>query len=158
MDLHHELPLTLLLSLCIVAGVAFAANQDSRKPAATPVAGKPATSTLKQNQMERGRYLVEQVARCPDCHTPRDSNGELDRSKWLQGASIWILPAQTKRAWGARAPALAGFVYSDQQGQDVLEKGLGTNGIPIQPPMHAYNLHHEDAVAIIMYLRSLPSR
>jgi hypothetical protein len=53
------------------------------------------------------------------------------------------------------APALASFPYDDQQAQDILERGIGANGIPIQPPMHAYHLHHADAMAIIAYLRSL---
>ncbi len=29
-------------------------------------------------EVERGRYLVEEVAKCPECHTPRKPNGELD--------------------------------------------------------------------------------
>ncbi|MGH7899992.1 MAG: hypothetical protein ACREQQ_18700, partial [Candidatus Binatia bacterium] len=35
--------------------------------------------------IERGRYLVESVAMCQECHTPRDDKGELDRSRWLRG-------------------------------------------------------------------------
>jgi hypothetical protein len=41
-------------------------------------------------EIERGRYLVEEVAKCPECHTPRNAQGELDRDAWLQGAPIWI--------------------------------------------------------------------
>src|SRR5437879_13310705 len=44
------------------------------------------------NQAGRGRYLVEEIAKCTECHTPRDANNQLDRSRWLQGASIWIEP------------------------------------------------------------------
>jgi hypothetical protein len=40
---------------------------------------------------------------------------------------------------------------------NILEKGIGANGEAIRPPMHIYHLKHEDAVAIIAYLRSLPS-
>ncbi len=112
-------------------------------------------ANTKQEEIERGRYLVVEVARCPDCHTPRDSEGKPDVSHWLQGAPVWIMPVQSKQRWAAHAPALAHFPYTDQQGQDVLERGIGTNGNPIQPPMHAYHLRHEDAVAIIAYLRSL---
>ena len=152
-----ELGFFLLLSLTIMAGVATAANQSSTKTISKQKSGTQLSETSKNDEIARGRYLVEQVARCPDCHTPRDSNGELDQSHWLQGASIWIKPVRSKQAWAARAPALTGFLYSDQQGQDVLERGIGTNGNSIQLPMHAYNLHHEDAVAIIAYLRSLRS-
>lgn len=149
----HELALSLLLSLTVAAGVA--AQQSSAKPVSRQTSGTQSSATSKETEIARGRYLVEEVARCADCHTPRDSNGALDRSRWLQGAPIWIMPTQSKEAWATHAPALASFPYSDRQAQDILERGIGANGIPIQPPMHAYRLHHDDAVAIIAYLRSL---
>lgn len=45
------------------------------------VLSNPATA-----QVERGRYLVEVLAHCAECHTPRDALGGLDRSQWLRGA------------------------------------------------------------------------
>jgi len=33
-----------------------------------------------------GRYLVEALAHCAECHTPRDGIGRLDRSRWMAGA------------------------------------------------------------------------
>ena len=151
----HELALSLLFSLTIAPGVAAAAQQSSTRPVSRPMSGTQSSATSKEDEIARGQYLVEEVARCPDCHTPRDSNGALDRSAWLQGAPIWVKPVQSKEAWSMRAPVLAKFSYSDQQAQDILERGIGTNGNPIQPPMHTYHLHHADAVAIIAYLRSL---
>jgi len=152
MKLIPELALSLLFSLTIAPGVGAAAQQSSTKP----VSRKTSSSAMsRDNDIERGRYLVEEVAKCTDCDTPRDSNGALDRSAWLQGAPIWVRPVQSKEAWSMRAPGLANFSYSDQQAQDILERGIGTNGNPIQPPMHTYHLHHADAVAIIAYLRSL---
>lgn len=37
-------------------------------------------------EVERGRYLVEALDHCGECHTPRDALGGLDRSAWLAGA------------------------------------------------------------------------
>ncbi|SFB01508.1 Cytochrome c, mono-and diheme variants [Poseidonocella pacifica] len=37
-------------------------------------------------EIARGRYLVEALAHCGECHTPRDALGGLDRSAWLEGA------------------------------------------------------------------------
>jgi mono/diheme cytochrome c family protein len=34
----------------------------------------------------RGRYLVEALAHCGECHTPRNALGGLDRRRWLAGA------------------------------------------------------------------------
>ncbi len=37
-------------------------------------------------ELERGRYLVEALAHCAECHTPRNALGGLDRSRWMAGA------------------------------------------------------------------------
>lgn len=150
-----ELILFLSLTILVADGIVSGAQQSSTKKPSKPAAGEPSAASTKEDEIARGQYLVTEVARCPDCHTPRDSEGRLDRSRWLLGGPIWIMPAQSKQRWALSTPALAHFPYSDQQGQDLLERGIGTNGNPIQPPMHAYHLHHNDAVAIIAYLRSL---
>ncbi|PRY26712.1 mono/diheme cytochrome c family protein [Aliiruegeria haliotis] len=36
--------------------------------------------------LERGRYLVEALGHCAECHTPRDRFGGLDRTRWMAGA------------------------------------------------------------------------
>jgi hypothetical protein len=151
----RQLTYPLLLSLTVAAGLVMASPQGSTKPATKQSSAMPSSQTPKANLTERGKYLVEEVARCPDCHTPLDANGAPDRSHWLRGGPVYIRPTRPNPAWTIGAPSLVGFPYSDDQGQNVLERGIGTNGIPIQPPMHAYHLHHEDAVAIIAYLRSL---
>ncbi|WP_335947013.1 cytochrome c [Salipiger bermudensis] len=43
-------------------------------------------SDVPDAQLERGRYLVEALAHCGECHTPRDGLGGLDTSAWLTGA------------------------------------------------------------------------
>jgi len=35
----------------------------------------------------RGRYLVESLAHCAECHTPRDRLGRLDTGRWMAGAA-----------------------------------------------------------------------
>jgi mono/diheme cytochrome c family protein len=115
-------------------------------------------SRTAETQTGRGRYLVEEVAKCTECHTPRDANNQLDRSRWLQGASIWIEPVRQTLNWAQFAPPLAGLPsLSDEQMERVLEKGQAANGREIQPPMHIYHLNQGDAQAVIAYLRSLPS-
>ena len=146
-------------ALCVLvllaAGMA-ASNLLPRESSAAPAQKSPAMAS--QSPVERGKYLVEDVAMCQECHTPRNANGELDQSRWLQGAPIWIMPVHPTSNWAMRAPGLAGFQgFTDEQGEMVLEKGLDPNGLPIQPPMHIYHMNHADAQAIIAYLRSLPS-
>ena len=108
-------------------------------------------------EIEHGRYLVEEVAKCGECHTPRDARGEVDRHVWLQGAPIWIMPVKPNPNWAYRAPALAGFPgLTEEQGERILEKGTGPEGEELRPPMHIYHMNQADAKAIIAYLRSLP--
>lgn len=37
-------------------------------------------------ELERGRYIVEALAHCGECHTPRNPLGGLQTAKWLSGA------------------------------------------------------------------------
>ncbi|MEL6207415.1 MAG: cytochrome c [Pseudomonadota bacterium] len=36
--------------------------------------------------LERGRYLVEALSHCSECHTPRDRFGGLETTRWMGGA------------------------------------------------------------------------
>jgi len=37
-------------------------------------------------EIERGRYLVESLGHCAECHTPRGALGGLDITRWMAGA------------------------------------------------------------------------
>jgi len=109
------------------------------------------------DQIERGRYLVEEVAECGECHTPRNAKGELERNAWLQGGPIWITPVVPDSNWAPSAPSLAALgSFTPEQVERVLEKGTGPEGETLRPPMHIYHMKPEDAKAIIAYLNSLP--
>jgi len=41
---------------------------------------------IAENAEPRGRYLVEALGHCAECHTPRNALGGLDTSRWLAGA------------------------------------------------------------------------
>jgi mono/diheme cytochrome c family protein len=135
--------------ILVIASVSASYTQTAKKAAPTPA---------RESDIARGKYLVEEVAKCAECHTPRDAQNQLDPERWLQGAPIWITSVKLTPNWADHAPSLAGFPgYSDEDGVDILEKGVGANDEAIRPPMHIYHLKHEDAVAIVAYLRSLPS-
>lgn len=42
--------------------------------------------TADTPQLERGRYIVEAMAHCGECHTPRNALGGLKTSAWLGGS------------------------------------------------------------------------
>ena len=125
--------------------------------------GAPSKAAQVQKQeadhsaIERGRYLVEDVAMCGECHSPRRSDGELDRNAWLQGGPVWIVPVQKIPNWADHVPPLAGMpTFTDEQFERVLEQGIGPQGETLRPPMHIYHMHPDDAKAILAYLKSLP--
>jgi Cytochrome c len=143
------------LAAAVLLAMSFLPKESSAAQAQGQKA--KATAAAQQDQIARGEYLVDHVGMCSECHTPRDAEGNLDNSRYLQGAPIWIMPVHPDPTWAMRAPALAGFVgFTEDQGETILEKGIGPNGLPIHPPMHIYHMSHEDAQAIIAYLRSLP--
>jgi len=68
-------------------------------PAGNTIACAQAQKSKGQNtgntqSVDRGKYLVEGVAMCGQCHTPRDSNGNSERTRRLQGAPVPWLPAK----------------------------------------------------------------
>lgn len=142
----------------VLLAAGFGASRLSLGESASAAPQKAAAPAAPQSSVDRGRYLVEDVAMCEECHTPRDADGNLDESRQLQGAPIWIQPVHPMTGWANRAPGLAGFVgFTDAQGEDVLERGIGPNGLAIQPPMHIYHMNQADAQAVMAYLRSLPA-
>ncbi|MBN8899014.1 MAG: hypothetical protein J0H35_12655, partial [Rhodospirillales bacterium] len=55
----------------------------------------------------RGKYLVDQVGMCGDCHTPRDATGQPIMDKRLTGAPIGFRPTQPM-PFADHAPSLVG--------------------------------------------------
>ena len=54
----------------------------------------------------RGKYIVEGLAGCGYSHTPRDENSNLDRTKWLAGAPVFVNQAQKCQVGPLRRPGL----------------------------------------------------
>jgi mono/diheme cytochrome c family protein len=136
-----------VLAVCFFALLTFAAAGRGRQQRSQPA----------NADVERGRYLVEDVAMCWECHTPRDEKGNIQRGAWLQGAAIWITPTKPIQNWADYAPALAGLPsFTEEEMERVLEKGIGPEGEVLRPPMHLYHMAPADARAIIAYLKSLP--
>ena len=159
MKVTHRFAFCLLAILAVGIGASRLSSKERPAPApqkAQKTQKAAPAAAANQGQLDRGKYLVEDVGMCEECHTPRMANGDLDESRRLQGAAIWIMPVHTMTNWAMRAPALAGLPgFTDAEAETVLEEGVGPNGLPIQPPMHIYHMDTADAQAIVTYLRSL---
>jgi mono/diheme cytochrome c family protein len=107
----------------------------------------------------RGKYLVEGVAMCGECHTPHDSSGNPDRTRWLQGASVPYLPARPDSDWPINAPRLGGTPpASDADMVKLLTTGIWTNGNRLRAPMPQFRMDRSDAEAVVAYLKSVTPR
>ncbi|HEY4359598.1 MAG TPA: c-type cytochrome [Bryobacteraceae bacterium] len=110
----------------------------------------------KSSSVERGRYIVESVAMCEQCHTQRDEHGNPDRPHWLMGGSMTILPTYAAPVWATREPRLAGAPPgTDEEIIRLLTTGISRTGRPPDPPMPPFRMTREDAEAVLAYLRSL---
>lgn len=107
----------------------------------------------------RGKYIVEELARCQDCHTPRLANGELDRTRWLKGGPLSFTSVQKDWNWETRAPDLTSSGRIAGQFPDKLLETLITGHWPgSRPPylpMPQYHMDRSDAEAVVEYLKTI---
>jgi mono/diheme cytochrome c family protein len=112
------------------------------------------------DQVERAKYLVEEVGKCQDCHTPRQADGQLDKSQWLKGTVLDFEPMKPVPGWHKTSPDLtpAGRLW-ERWGEKgligFLTTGKGPSGHAADPPMPTYTLKAEDAKAMVAYLKTL---
>ena len=108
--------------------------------------------------MARGKYLVESVGMCGDCHTPRDEKGEPVKAHWLQGAEIDFKPTVPVPVWADKAPNISGLPgWEEDAAIKFFMTGTAYNGLPGRPPMPQFRFNQQDARAIVAYLKSLPT-
>jgi mono/diheme cytochrome c family protein len=125
-------------------------------PGASGGARAPRTATTAaSNDMVRGRYLVEHVAMCIECHSTRDDSGNIIPGREYMGGNIPFRPPWPND-WAAVAPRNAGLLgYTDEQAMRLLTAGaIGREGVRLRPPMPRFQMTPEDAAAVIAYLRS----
>ncbi len=115
-----------------------------------------AASDPQARKLARGKYLVENVGMCSDCHTPRNQKGELDLAHSLQGSQLGFAPTVPMPAWANAAPMIAGLPgLSEPDAAKFLETGVLPGGRQPRPPMPPFRFSHDDAEAVATYLKSL---
>jgi len=128
----------------------------SQRPAAAP-AIRPAatTTTLPRGNPEHGRYIVEHVAMCIECHSGRDARGAILESERFLGAPIPFAPPWPND-WAMRAPRNRGLPgYTDDLALRLLTQGaIGRNGEQLRAPMPRFRMSVQDAADVISYMRS----
>ena len=110
--------------------------------------------------LERGRYLVESIAGCGNCHTPKGPAGELPGMALAGGLLI-----EEPNAFRAIVPNITPDIetgigaWSDAQVALAIREGRRPDGSLIGPPMpiELYRgIADRDLAAMVVYLRSVP--
>lgn len=104
---------------------------------------------------ERGRYLVEALGHCAECHTARDPLGGLDRAAWMGGA-----PNPSGKG---RIPNItpAELLWSEEEIAEYLTSGFTpefdtVGGHMVDVVENTAKLPPEDRLAIAAYLKRVP--
>jgi mono/diheme cytochrome c family protein len=103
-------------------------------------------------QLRHGRYLVEALGHCAECHTPRNLSGGHGTGRWMQGAP--------NPAGDGRIPAIPDPSWSAEDIEAFLFSGFTPDfdvvgGSMADVVTHMAQLPAEDRAAIAAYLRAL---
>ncbi len=121
-----------------------------------------ATTALSQAQspVERGKYLVDTVMTCHNCHTPMGPNGpQFDKA--LSGGLRFDEPPFDVTAPNITPDRATGIgAWSDADIKKALQEGIKPNGAQmaeVMPTTFYKILTPSDLDGIVAYLRSLPA-
>jgi mono/diheme cytochrome c family protein len=112
----------------------------------------PAVSKGRSQAWERGRYLVNVLGHCGECHTPRGMAGEMELSRSLTGFALGrvVAPDITPAGLAARgwtASGLRAFL-----GRGVARQASAFGDMHLVVALSTRNLSVEDLDAIATYL------
>jgi Cytochrome c len=115
----------------------------------------PAAPPELRGNAAHGRYLVERVAMCGECHSTRDQSGVIIPETRLHGGPLQVQvpwPAD----WPILAPRIAGLPgYSDAEALRLLTEGaIKRIGGQARAPMPRFRMTAEDAADVIAFLRT----
>ncbi len=112
--------------------------------------------------LERGEYLVNSIAACGNCHTPRDPGGAPIADQALAGyPDFYSAPPYDLHAPNITPDSKTGIGdWTDEQIIRAIREGVRPDGRVLGPPM-PFNLYRDisdsDVRAIVAYLRSIPA-
>lgn len=118
--------------------------------------GPLAADSAKSGEVNRGRYLVDALGHCGECHTPRNLLGGPKKSRYLGGAKLGddvnapnVTPTRLKK-------------YGESELKDILTTGLYPDGDVMGETMSEVvknttsQLTPADLNALIAYVLSVP--
>lgn len=142
--------LILAAALVLVVGQVFAQRgQTPAEPANQARAGG--------GNIEHGRYIIEGVAMCFECHSTRDGGGGIIPGTRFMGGPLPVSSPPWAGDWAVRTPRIAGLPgYTTETGIRLLTQGaIGRDGTQLRPPMPRFRMNPQDAADVVAYLKSI---
>ena len=117
---------------------------------------KPKSHAASAAAIARGKYLVESVGMCNDCHSAHNEKGEVIEDQRLKGAPLDFKPTVPMPVWADKAVNIAGLPgWEKDAAIKFFMTGIAYNGLPARPPMPQYRFDQQDSTAVMAYLKSL---
>jgi hypothetical protein len=132
-------------------------------PRVRPLSGR--TFERTPERLARGKYIVENVSGCTDCHSPHDwSKHDSPILPGMEGAGSDMytmkgLPGRVVAPNITPDPETGTGNWSDDALARAIREGIGHDGralFPIMPYQGLKNLSDEDVASVVVVLRSLP--
>ncbi|HYV10354.1 MAG TPA: c-type cytochrome, partial [Pyrinomonadaceae bacterium] len=155
---RHKQAIKLLIIVIALAGIIISIGYSSRR--------KPATNrfTFARTtvRLERGRYIVEGLAHCFQCHSEVDwkNPGAQPKPGKKAGGTIFV---EDGMDW-LIAPNISPDVetgagsWTDEQFARAIREGIGHDGrrlFPMMPYMNFRSMSDEDLASVVVYVRSV---
>src|SRR5436853_5347302 len=120
-----------------------------------------ATNASAQAPLERGKYLVEGILTCGNCHTPRGPGGVLDTSqRHAGGPQVWDTSEYNVRPSNITPDKATGIGnWSAAQVKSAIRDGKRPDGSQLSPQMPSayYKIFTPaDLDAVVAYVLSIP--
>jgi mono/diheme cytochrome c family protein len=114
-----------------------------------------------QGSVERGRYLVEGVLTCGNCHSPRGPGGVIDPARLYSGGpQTWDEPSFTVKGSNITPDPETGIgKWSAADVKRAIGEGVRPNGThlaPIMPYLFYKVFTPDDLDSVVAYVRSAP--
>src|SRR5262245_10419703 len=140
-----------VISSLVVCAVVVSLSGQQKPPARGSESATNATGNI-----EHGRYLVENVVMCYECHSTRDTQGNIVPGTRFHGGPMPVRPTFSGD-WPIQIPRIAGLPgYTDELAMRLLTQGaIRWDGKQLRAPMPRFRMSPQDAADVIAYLRSL---
>jgi mono/diheme cytochrome c family protein len=129
------------------------------RPLTRPVTDRRFDSTPQR--LERGRYIVENLAACIRCHSPNDMHKPLPGTE----GSGWALPLRhvilsSIKSWHRTSPRTGHrhWTRTDDEIGRAIREGFDRNGRSFgyaMPCLQYRKMSYEDLASVVVYLRAL---